>query len=868
GHAIGTPAYMSPEQARGDIHQIDERSDVWGLGAMLFELLTGRPPHTGDKAIDVLHKVLDERPPRVLDVQPDAPRELAAIADRALLRDPSSRYPGAEALAAEIRAYQAGTQVHAYDYSGFETLRRFVSRHRAASVAVVSISLAILAATLVSYWRYSAERDAGLITESRRQQAVERRDEAEAEVLQMRQAFASALLDRAEASLRASDPAAASIYAAGALVYDPDNPASPVYDPESRDPARLGRDRQRVSRAFSLSLDAEDARRFVFVRRVAGSSSDGSLSPSGRRIVFPAGRRLIVEEVGSGERRSLDVRAQRVLTFVGEDRVVLSGAAAGVYALDDGARLHELPAESFSAATLELPDSTRLAVVLDDGTAIVLDGETYDELGRVQTAAAEAAGVAWTTPETLMLGGHGLSAVELWDWPAARMRWVVHLPAAAHVIAGSESGAWAALGQVDPLVSVFGPPSEQASHRIVTSGEVSGLAWLRDGLLAAAEGLDRVVIRNVERDTVTDTLHVPSSTEQRVVSAGGVLAVLPARDSAHVVAGSLFRFERHRQRRSRPLPTSVNDVCVDTRRRRILAATLRTIESFPTTTRGLGERETLVTLPPETGHPRRMAVARDGAVAVVTDLGALLLVQNGVVETLIEPSGRVRCALGLAFGRRGDRIFVGSADGSVRRWWRSRGRLGAPVLGHEGAVCGLSIAPSGLAIASSSVDGTLRIWDAGSGALERTVERDDALSDVAFAPDGERLALADGRGLVSIVRRGDGGNDAQFQAHEGWIERVQWSPDGLSLVTAGADHMIRYGSADGERITRILRTKGPPRSVAVSPRGNYLYFHDGRTVVRLGASPAVDSRDPEALLRVAERRAGLRLRGLELVPTP
>ena len=114
GHAIGTPAYMSPEQARGELASIDERSDVWGLGAILFEILTGRAPFTGQNAREVLHRVLEESPPRVRTIAPDAPPELAAIADRALSRDPTSRYPGAREVAAEIAAWQEDGQVRAY----------------------------------------------------------------------------------------------------------------------------------------------------------------------------------------------------------------------------------------------------------------------------------------------------------------------------------------------------------------------------------------------------------------------------------------------------------------------------------------------------------------------------------------------------------------------------------------------------------------------------------------------------------------------------------------------------------------------------------------------------------------------------------
>ncbi|MEM1413919.1 MAG: serine/threonine-protein kinase, partial [Myxococcota bacterium] len=160
GHAIGTPRYMSPEQARGDVAAIDERSDVYGLGAMLFELLSGKPPHDGKSAIDVIRQVLEHDPRPVLEVVPDAPRELAAIADRALARAPGARYADATELLAEIAAYQDGRRVDAYEYSSGELLRRFVARNKAATAAVASVLLAALVAAALVLGSWRSERRA------------------------------------------------------------------------------------------------------------------------------------------------------------------------------------------------------------------------------------------------------------------------------------------------------------------------------------------------------------------------------------------------------------------------------------------------------------------------------------------------------------------------------------------------------------------------------------------------------------------------------------------------------------------------------------------------------------------------------------
>ncbi len=104
GAFLGTPSYMAPEQAGGDPNKIDRRADVYALGAILYEVLTGRPPFTGKKAIQVIRSVLKDEPVPCRQIFPQAPAELEAIALKALRKMPEERYQTAGQLADAIEA--------------------------------------------------------------------------------------------------------------------------------------------------------------------------------------------------------------------------------------------------------------------------------------------------------------------------------------------------------------------------------------------------------------------------------------------------------------------------------------------------------------------------------------------------------------------------------------------------------------------------------------------------------------------------------------------------------------------------------------------------------------------------------------------
>lgn len=150
GTILGTPAYMSPEQAAGNRANIDQRTDIYGLGAILYYLLTGQPPGQGGNAEDVIRRVSAGDIRRVREIVPSVPRRLDAICAMALATTPSERYPDAKSLSLDVARYLDGAPVHAYRESVFEKAGRWLNRNRFIIWMVVAY---IIFRFLVFFWR-------------------------------------------------------------------------------------------------------------------------------------------------------------------------------------------------------------------------------------------------------------------------------------------------------------------------------------------------------------------------------------------------------------------------------------------------------------------------------------------------------------------------------------------------------------------------------------------------------------------------------------------------------------------------------------------------------------------------------------------
>jgi eukaryotic-like serine/threonine-protein kinase len=880
GKVVGTPGYMAPEQARGEL--VDERADVYAIGAMLYELLTGAAPHADTTPQAMLDRVIAGPPEPLGRRVPQAPVELVTLVGMAMARIASERYPNASALAEDLRRFQTGKLVSAHSYTAWSLVRKKLAQHRGVVAVAVASAIALAAIGVGSFRRVVAERN---IAQQNGLRADEARGQSEKRQREL-------VLLQAETSLR-KDPTATLAWLKAYAIDDTDRAhVQDIID----EAIALGVARH-VFRPGTWVLDA------VFTpdgKRVVAAIHDATL----RVYDLETGRETIVGRTGSA--------AELVVMSHGGDFAITGGMLGEVIVWPlGGGEPRVLADEGRTVQAIDLAnDGSRVLVRRETGAPEILrlDGGPAVRLGPATVLRTSVANADWTrvvisTSPNQLAAVAGDELRPLAQTARAIARFVVS-PHGDHVIVHDGAVLW--------QVAFAGGPLEKL---VDYDGRIAQVVWSPDGsTLAIAGERHDVVLVDLEHRTArelrghTDQTYTVQWTRdgRRLLSASddGTARVWTVSDATAVVLrghdDDVYRAwfsADERQVVTASLdgsvrvwelePTSGSRMFVEGRSidqlsitgDRALVTTKAEVSRWNLIS---GHREPVfawgglgIGLPSPSGE-RVLVLAPDWSIEVRGPAG------HGHTMTL--RGHRTRIAH-VEFSRDSQLVYTSSYDGTLRRWDLETGECRTLIEGSEPvtrfAVAGdgrivaqvgdaaVLLAPDGRAIELGQGDRwcfaaaefepvrdrlLLRRCDQGMAMLDgrRLIELPTGshVLRTAVSADGSRIAGAMGDRTVRLWDAETGRVLGVLRGHSDLVMDVAFSPDGTMLASASYDKTVRIWELATER-HRVLR--GHQLSV------NRVVWRDGRHLVTGSRDGTLRLWDLPAMQLPSVRELGVQL---------
>jgi WD40 repeat protein len=794
GAVVGTPSYMAPEQAGGRSKEIGPACDVYGLGAVIYELLVGRPPFKAATAVDTLMQVLSEEPVPVRRLQPKVPRDLETVCHKCLEKDPRRRYTTAEALAEDLRRFAAGEPVAARPVGAGGRLMKWARRHPAVAGLVAAVTVITAAGLAGVLWSYGeAVRQRELVGEQARR-ADRQAERAEDEASKARQEADAAKQARNEARFQEY---VAQIGRADAYVQA-GNHFSATSVLKRIAPGQRGWEyrylRRRVE-ATPLTLDGHTS----FVNAVA-------YSPDGTHLASATGKWNIPGM--SGKVEVWDTRSgAKILTL----RAPTHGVCSVSYS-PDGARLASAEGDNTvklwdarSGARLTAlrghtgrvfwvtysPDGTRLASASQDQTVKVWDAHSGAPIATLRGHTDEVSSVAYSPDGTRLASASDDKTVKLWDTKSgaafATLRghsWGVCS------VAYNPDGTQLASTSNDGCVKLW--DANSGAH-IATlrghAGRVNAVAYSPDGTRLASASQDQTV-------KVWDAHSGADITTLRGHT-GEVNAVAYSPDGARLASAS-------------------HD---------------HTVKVWDTGS------ACFATLGGRTKWAPSMVYSPDGARLASASWKEVKLwdARSGARLTALRETLMVFC---VTYSPDGTRLASASEDGSVKLWDANSGAHIATLRGHTGEVNAVAYSPDGTRLASAggkrSKPGEVKIWDAKSGAELATLRgHTSVVSAVAYSPDGTRLASASWDPTVKLWDPESGAELATLRGYTQPVISVVYSPDGRSLASTTGYTVKLWDTKSGAEIATLRGHTGTVEAVAYSPDGTRLASASKDNTVKL-----------------------------------
>ena len=803
GQLLGTLHYMSPEQFRGVTDAIDARTDVYSLGIVLYELLTGQPPYdlTGKPIYEVARTITQEPPRPIRRLNPRLHPDIAAIAGACIDRDSRRRYASARELGDDVARHLSGEAVLARRTRNVTAVIETARRHRGRLAAVAAASV-VIAAIASRGWPdpNPAPKPPVAPTPPKDISAIEyladlRRIDALRKQRNMTQAQ-PLLAERLKPVNRPERPIEilcleAGLDEASATLQGHQGQVTDVaYAPDG-------------SRIASASADGtirvwatDGGKKALVLRGHAGPVRSVCFAPSGSRLASAA---------DDGTARVWDLTTEKPPSVLS----VLSGhgrGVTGVTFVDDGA----------AVLTASL-----------DGTVRRWDTDTGVEIGRATMIdAAPPFNHTRFSPDGALVAtcsrDFGDNAPRVWDTSSGRLVTLLggHQQRAWD-IAFSQDGRRLATVADDQTIKVWSADDWTCSNTLVGHDAwVTAAAFSPDGLRLATTSGDKTV-RLWDAATGAPILTMVGHSEApstvrfdpngRFVASGGYDNVVRLWDVSANREPTVLAIHQGPVWGIAVTPdgSRIATGSEDGMARVIDAKTLEVLASWRphrSTCSGLAFSPTADLV---------ATCSWDGAAAIwdATDQ-----------RRQRDPVGHAKHIWGIAFSLDGTRVATASGDRTARIWNAATGETTAVLKGHGDGVRTVAFSPDGARLATSSWDKTARVWDAATGRELLVLAGHSALvRSVAFSADGNLLVTAsdDETARIWDARTGESVRSLT-NGHESAVWDAAFTPDGRRIVTAAEDHTARiWDAATGDELLVLEGHKQPVSGLRMGPDGTW-----------------------------------------------
>jgi eukaryotic-like serine/threonine-protein kinase len=813
GQILGTPSYMPPEQAAAKMDQIGPAADVYSLGAILYCLLTGRPPFQAASPMDTLLSVLEQEPvpPRQLNAQ--IPLDLETIALKCLEKSPGRRYATAANLAEELHRYLAGKPILARPVGRPERFWRWCKRQPALASAAAAAALALLAAALISIAYASDRAQAARRLEAMNLALKDEGDRTRSALRETKRQLAIVALERAESHRRAGESGKGLLQLAEAVRFAVEAGSADI---EHGARAWIGIWQDEVHKLRSVVAGAED---------VEGDRMEiSAFGPDGKTVLVGGLDSAELLDVTTRKRLCPRLSFQGVPTAVaispnGRVLAVAVGAIADpakpesmtstvhLWEAASGKTLGVLIRHPSKADTDGFPGTIQ-AIAFSPDSKILLTGDLDRTLRRWDVATGKEVASALQHPEPIsgvafsvdarIIAAKGTRVVRLWDAKTGRqIGRDLQVPGSVFSMVFSPDSKTVLTGGADGIVRVWEIDSGRESARFeIGHGPVLAVAISPDGhriVTSTPSG----IVRLWEYRT-----HVPIGAPMHHPSDVQVLAFQPDRQAVLTAAldGTIRVWELstglHPQRTWKP-GGSVASLAFRPDGRALLA--------------GIDCK-----------------VARLWDATTGAPLGAPMR-HNGVIGSLaFSPDGRFAITACYEMKQDGEE-FVPKSE--VYRWNASNGAALGRLIEVAGIVTSVSFLPDGrsvLVATSPSLSGSvsLRLFESVTGLplSEPTSFGSERVDHVVLSPDGRRALTGTHLGMsAQLWDVATGQPIGPPIKHPDWVMALSFRPDGKVFATGCRDKAARlWDAATGQRIGQPMVNGYAVEALEFSPDGQTL----------------------------------------------